>query len=220
MDTFCFIIHNDVQRRKNMTSKFLLTGLTILSATTISANATTVKPFVGATMGIQEAFYSDDAKDFERAAHIDLPTDFFAFGLEAGARFGEYNKIYNYGFSVNFDKTTYSEVNKKFSAVTSAKVDSTALSGTFDNYIRLKQDKRIDLVLGLGLGTMAYHIDAKNNHFDTTKYSFTPVLKAGLDFELTHNITLSAMARMFIPTRSDYEVSTTLVMGGAVKYMF
>ncbi|MBR5904543.1 MAG: outer membrane beta-barrel protein [Alphaproteobacteria bacterium] len=203
-----------------MTSKFLLTGLAVLSATTISANATTIKPFVGATMGIQEAFYSDDAKDFERAAHIDLPTDFFTFGLEAGARFGEHSQIYNYGFSLNVDKTTYSEIRNKFSDNTSAKVDTISYSATFDNYIRLKEHKHIDLVLGVGLGTMAYHMDADNYIYDTTKYSFMPVLKAGLDFELTNNITLSAMTRIFIPTRSDYEVSTTLIIGGAVKYMF
>ena len=200
-----------------MTSKFLLTGLAILSATTFSANATTIKPFIGATMGVQTIAYSDDAKDMEHDQHIDLPTGFFAFGLEAGARFGEYNKIYNYGFSLNVDKSTYSKVTHKFTDKKIADLDTFALSSTFDNYIRLKQDKRIDLVLGAGLGTMAWHADDKH---DTTRYSFAPVVKAGLDFELTSNITLSAMARVFLPTRSDYLMTATGILGGAVKYVF
>lgn len=201
-----------------MKSKYILTSLAILSATTFTANATTIRPFVGATMGVQNVVYADAGKDFEKSEHVDLPTDFFTFGLEAGARFGEYDKIYNYGFSLNVDKSTYSKIKNKFTDHTYANLDNFAISSTFDNYIRLKSNKRIDLVLGAGLGAFAYHTDKGE---DKTLYSFTPVIKVGLDFELTNHITLSGIARVFIPTRGgEYKTEASGIFGGAVKYVF
>lgn len=201
-----------------MKSHIILTSTAALLVSIAGANALEYRPFVGATMGLQEAVYSDDAKDMERALNIDFPTDFFVFGIDGGVRMGGYNQIYNGGLTVSATKTTYSRIEQKYTEDRVASSDMLNLSATYDNYIRISGDKtsRIDLVLGVGLGAMAYHIDRGS---DTT-WSFAPEFKAGMDFELTHNVTLSATVRGIVPTRSDYDFDMTYIIGGGVKYMF
>lgn len=204
-----------------MKSKIMLTSVAALLVSVAGANAMEYRPFVGATMGLQGAVYSNDAKDMERAMHIDMPTDFFVFGIESGVRAGGYNQIYNGGLTLNATKSTYSKVQDKYTDDRVASADMFNISASYDNYIRISGDKasRIDLVLGAGLGMMAYHIDPVGAD-SSTKWSFAPELKAGMDFELTHNVTLSATARAIIPTRSGYEMDMSYIVGGAVKYVF
>lgn len=212
-----------MQRRKDMESKIMLTSIAALFLSVAGANATEYRPFVGFTMGLSDANYSQGMEDFALAGHIDLPEDFFNIGLEAGVRFGEYTKIYNGGVMLNLDMTTNRNFQDKFTDAKYGKIRTASMSATYDNYFRLSGDKtsRIDAVLGAGLGVMNYHIDWKSNAVnDETVYSTILVLKAGMDFELTHNITLSATGRMFIPTRGHYALDAQYVFGGAVKYMF
>ena len=200
-----------------MKSNIMLSSAAALLVSVAGANAMEYRPFVGAVMGLQGVVYSNEAKDLERAGHFDMPTDFFVFGIESGVRAGGYNQIYNGGLSVVATKTTYSKVQDKYTDTRVASADMFNISATYDNYIRISGDKtsRIDLVLGAGLGAMAYHVDA-----DSTKWSFAPEFKAGMDFELTHNVTLSATARAVVPTRSHYYADMSYIVGGAVKYMF
>ncbi|MBQ7409263.1 MAG: hypothetical protein IJV03_01725 [Alphaproteobacteria bacterium] len=200
-----------------MTSKIFLTGIATVLATAMGANATTIRPFAGATMGLQGVYYNSGLD----ASELDSPKDFITFGLEAGARFGEYNKIYNYGFSVNYDNSSREKIKDKFSDVTRAKINTNVFSATFDNYMRLSGDKmkRIDLVLGAGLGMIEYNADWTGAS-DDTRWSSLVELKAGLDFELTHNITLSAQTRLFVPMRDAYGIKASYIAGGAVKYVF
>lgn len=201
-----------------MKSQIMLTSAAALLVSVAGANAVEYRPFVGVSMGIQRGVYSDTAKDIERAFTIDFPTDFFAFGVDGGVRFGAYNEIYNGGLTVSATKTTYSDIEDKFTDTRIASADSLNLSTTYDSYIRISGDKdsRIDLVLGVGAGAMAIH----NDDDDEKTWSFAPELKIGMDFELTHNVTLSANGRMFIPTRSDYYMDMSYIFGGTVKYLF
>ena len=206
-----------------MKSQIMLTSIAALFLSVAGANATEYRPFVGFTMGLSGADYSQGTQDKARAGTIDLPDDFFNIGIEAGARFGEYTKIYNGGVMLNLDMTTNRDLQNKFTEVKLAKMRTKALSATYDNYLRLSGDKtsRIDAVLGAGLGVMNYTIDWKASGVDDdTIYSTTLVFKAGLDFELTHNITLSATGRLFLPVRGHYAFDNQYVFGGAVKYMF
>lgn len=201
-----------------MKSNIMLTSAAALLVSVAGANAMEYRPFVGASMGLQGVVYSDSMKDLERVNGIDLPTDFFVFGIESGVRAGEYNQIYNGGLTLSATKTTYSKIQDKFTDTRLASADMFNISATYDNYIRISGDKanRIDLVLGAGLGAMAFHVDDDSN----TQWSFAPEIKAGMDFELTHNVTLSATARAIIPTRSGYEADLSYIVGGAVKYIF
>lgn len=204
-----------------MKSNIILSGVAAVLVSVAGANALEYRPFVGATLGIQGGVYSDSGKDIEHTMNIDLPTDFFMFGIESGVRAGGYNQIYNGGITLSATKTTYSKSRDKYTDDKFADLDMFNISGTYDNYIRISGDKssRIDLVLGAGFGMMAYHIDVVDGD-SNTKWSVAPELKAGMDFELTHNVTLSATARAIMPTRSHYEYDMSYIIGGAVKYVF
>lgn len=206
---------------KHMKTNFVLTSAAAVLLSVAGADALEFRPFVGATMGLEGALYSGSAKTMERTNRIDLPTDFFAFGIETGVRAGDYNDIYNGGITVSATKSTYSSVQEKYADHRIASSDLFNISATYDNFIRISGDKenRIDLVLGAGVGTMAYHIDPVGASSET-KWSFAPELKAGMDFELTKNFTLSANIRALMPTRPHYEFDVTYIVGGGVKYMF
>ena len=196
-------------------------GAAALLVSGAGANAMEYRPFVGATMGIQGILYDNAFEDATAGSY--LPKDFIAFGIEGGARFGSYDKIYNNGFSVNVDTTDREKISDKFTDETYAKIRSTSLSATYDNFIRISGDKmkRIDLVLGAGMGAMNYHLDSHVAGVDDeTRWSTDFAFKAGLDFELSKNLTLSATMRWLVPTRDHYEVASTYIAGGAVKYVF
>ena len=202
-----------------MKSNMLLMGMSALLVSVAGANAMEYRPFVGLAMGIQGLNYEEAFKEPE----IDLPHDFIAFGFEAGTRFGSYDQIYNGGLSFHIDTTDSEKIRETFTNKELAKIKSTTLSATYDNYIRISGDKmkRIDLVLGAGIGTMNYHVDVVDaTEDDETRWSTTLALKAGLDFALTKNITLSANMRLFVPTREHYMMETSYIAGGAIKYVF
>lgn len=203
-----------------MKSNMLLMGASAVILSMAGANATEYRPFVGVGIGIQGLIYDDAIED---NAPYYLPKDFVTFGVEGGARFGSYKDIYNGGFSVNIDTSDSEKVAYKFTNETYAKIKTTALTATYDNFIRISGDKtkRIDLVLGAGMGAMNYHLDSQIvGRDDETAWSTEFAFKAGLDFELTKNLTLSAMMRWFVPTREHYNVATTYIAGGALKYVF
>lgn len=202
-----------------MKSNILLVGMSAIMATSAGANALEYRPFVGVTMGIQGAYYDNAVKSHD----IDLPKDFIAFGIEGGTRFGSYNDIYNGGLTLNIDTTGTEKITEKLTDVQQGKIKTTTLTTTYDNYIRLSGDKikRIDLVLGAGVGAMNYHFDDNNPLAkDETVWSTSLAFKAGLDFELTKNVTLSATMRVFVPTRGHYAIETSYLAGGAIKYVF
>lgn len=205
-----------------MKSNILLTSAAALLVVS-GANAAQYSPFVGATMGLAGILYTNEADDAAKASHVDLPDDFFAMGLTGGVRFGSHSSIYNGGFSVNIDQTTDSEVEDKFTHAEIAKLSMFHASATYDNYIRVSGDKarRIDLVLGAGMGIMNYHYDVKDAaYLNETVYSTTFAFKIGVDFELTKHLTLSADTRVFVPTRSHYDAESSYIVGGTVKYLF
>ena len=204
-----------------MKSNVLLTSMTVLLATAAGANALEYKPFVGVNMGLQGVVYSDEAKDMERISNIDFPADFFAFGIDAGVRAGSYNRIYNGGVTLSATKSTYSKIQHKYLENRVADADLFNIATTYDNFIRISGDKdsRIDLVLGAGVGMMAYHIDPVDGDSDT-RWSFATEFKVGMDFELTKHFTLSANARTMVPLRDNYAADMSYIIGGGVKYMF
>ena len=103
---------------------------------------------------------------------------------EINAYAGSYKDIYNGGFSVNIDTSDSEKMAYKFTNETYAKIKTTALTATYDNFIRISGDKtkRIDLVLGAGMGAMNYHLDSQTAlATDETKWSTEFAFKAGLD---------------------------------------
>ena len=212
--------HIKNQGRNFMKTKLILTSLSALLISIAGAKAMEYRPFIGATIGMSGLGYSGATNDAALAATMDLPSDFFTYGIEGGIRLGGYNQIYNGGISMNFDFTNSEKISDTFSNEKLGELKAFAISATYDNYLRLSGDKtsRIDLVLGAGVGVMNYDMGLED--YGENAYSTTLAFKAGLDFELTKHITLSAQGRFFVPTRAHYAVDTNYIIGGAVKYMF
>ena len=204
-----------------MKSQIILTSAAAVLLSVTGANAFSYRPFVGLTMGLQNPVYSDSGKDMEHADNINLANDFFAFGAETGVMFCDKNCIYNGGLTVSATKTTYSDVDAKFTEDRVASMDLFNISMTYDNYIRISGDKanRIDLVIGAGAGAMAIHVDPVGADDDTV-WSFAPEAKLGLNFELSKNWTLTTSARVFFPTRSHYMMDASYILGGGIRYLF
>ena len=207
-----------------MKNKIILTSISALVMSIAGANAMDLRPFIGITMGIADIDYSSEMDNNANIGAIDLPADFFAFGIEGGFRFGDYSKIYNGGMSLNFDMTDAQKIQGTFTNQNYGKIKTFAMSATYDNYFRISGDKtsRIDIVLGAGLGTTNYNIDyeAVSELSDNTIWSPMFAFKAGMDFGLTKNVILSATARAFTPTRCHYGIDAQYVFGGAIRYQF
>lgn len=226
-----------------MKTKIALTGIAALMASVAGANAAEIKPFVGLSLGLQELAYSSEVKKeadgFDEAgiyqgadAVYEMPTDFIDFGVAAGVRFGAHNQIYNGGFTVNADWTSSSDVKTKLFDLKLAEISTQQYSVTYDNYIRLSGDKarRIDLVLGLGAGTigetmklsdlMKLEAIAAGEKTEDKEWSPTIVFKVGADFEVTKHLYIDASTRFILPTRSHPDIRTSYIFGGTVKYLF
>lgn len=203
-----------------MKTNLFLTSFGVILLSVAGANATEFRTFIGATMGMGVLDYSSDTDNAALNGQMDLPSDFFSFGLEGGVRFGGYDKIYNGGITLNLDMTDTQKIYGQFTNVKIGELRTYDASVMYDNYLRLSGDKtsRIDLVLGAGMGVINYDMGMQD--YGENAYSTMFAFKAGLDFELTKSVTLSAQTRMFVPTRSNYAVDMNYVFGGAVKYMF
>nr|MBQ0091610.1 hypothetical protein [Candidatus Enterousia merdequi] len=191
------------------------------------------RPFIGVTLGAQTLNWKDTYKNAADIDDITMPQDFFSFGIETGFRFGNYHEIYNGGLSLNFDISTGDNAEYYPSYIKVSENKNMSISATYDNYIRLSGDKlkRIDLVLGFGGG--AFDEITDYDHLGTStlfpeypfpsddnSWSAAVALKAGFEFEITENISLSTNARMFIPLKSDYDIGSSFIFGGSVKYIF
>ena len=226
---------------RNMKSNILFTSLAALTVMS-GANAAQyrpvkmsygaqLRPFVGITLGMQTIDWDSQVKSDSKTLGVTLPEDFLVFGVEGGFRFGNYHEIYNGGLTLNFDMTIPDDVETTISHIKIAEISTYSISGTYDNYIRLSgdQSRRIDLVLGAGIGAINERTSWDHVGTETT-FGGTPadendwagmfVLKAGIDFEVTKYIILSAQTRAFIPVKSQYDLDTNFIFGGAVKYVF
>lgn len=225
-----------------MKSKILLSGLAaalVVSGANAAqyrpvkmSYASQIRPFVGLSIGMQTTDWARQVDKDAKLIGIYLPEDFVSFGAEAGFRFGNYHEIYNGGTTINFDISMPDNIETTISHIRIAEVNTMTISGTYDNYIRLSGDKlkRIDLVLGAGVGAMNER--TKWDHVgtmaafdgdipaDDNDWAGTFVLKVGFDFEITRNIALSANARGFFPVKSNYDIDANIIFGGTVKYVF
>lgn len=188
--------------------------------------------FVGGNAAIGNILWSDEVTDL--LSPIELAESNFGLGAEAGVRIGNQDKIYNLGFTFNYDylfnaaadipspyDSIFSEITTGFSAI----------SASFDNYIRInaEEGKRSDLVLGLGyaraterfsMETTAY---GQANGFyssSTSDDGDTVVFKIGINSQLTDTIDWNAGLRAFVPTNSDSDMDMMTVFYAGLRFNF
>ncbi len=157
---------------------------------------------------------------------LKLPEKDTVIGMEGGMRFGKYKNVWNGGFTISAEKT----LGKKIEAVVdtasitgkliaNTKLSVNAISATFDNYIRLNKslENRLDLVVGVGIAEVETNV--KLADVGMSLNSHAAVLKAGLELELTDNISMTLGSRMYMPVAGQYYGSIYNVKAG-FKFLF
>ena len=197
------------------------------------ALAVNVKPFIGANLGITGVAYDEDIYDENSDAGIDMPEAFLGTGIEAGIIF-QTPRIYNAGITVAYDYAFDTEADLDYyaeDAIDYWKQGFSAVSATFDNYLRVSGDAkhRQDIVLGIGLGraNSRFHMrttpygrtlgleDIKDNDDDDT----IVVFKIGYNYRVSSHFDWYLNGRWFMP--SDDDVIKALFNASAgVRFVF
>ena len=198
-----------------------------------SATAMEIRPFIGGNLSVNGVAWDNDLRKEIKADIGKLPETFIGFGLEAGARFATAN-IYNAGVTLAYDYIFDSETDinddiKDY--ISSFDVGFSAISITFDNYIRVsgKKEHRRDIVIGLGGASIKERIhfaptaqgknvglEEENDDDDGTFVVF----KVGYNHQIARNADWYVNGRAFIPTSSDGDADAALNLSTGLRFVF
>ena len=221
------------KKKDEIMKQFFMTMSCIaISLNSFSANAIDIKPFVGGNLAINGVVYSNDAKDATDYMGIDLPDGFFGYGLEAGVKFATdniYNAAitfaYDYVFSADADINSFMK-----DYIVCTDIGFSAISATFDNYLRVSKDAkhRQDIVLGLGFGQATERLSIMTTAFgkmngaddiDEKDKGTIVLLKIGYNYQITNQADWYVNGRFVVPTNSD-DVDTLFNASAGVRILF
>ncbi len=214
--------------------KYLSVGFVVLLPLFCeNVNASEIKLFVGGNVALNGVSWANKIdKDF-KDQNLNLPNNFFGLGAEAGARLKTDN-IYNPGITIAYDYALNSSADIKYPAknvISSLETGFSAISATFDNYIRFSgnSERRSDIVLGIGLANVTERYDIRYTS-DAHLLGFVDkkgtddgvfvVLKAGFNFGLTDNIDFYTNGRLFAPTKDDRNADALFNLNAGLRYIF
>jgi len=212
--------------------KFLVLGA--VSILTInSALATEIKPFIGANIALNSVSWDEKVEKDLKNINLDLPTAFLGLGAEAGIRL-KTKDIYNPGVTLAYDYAFDSAADIGWPAnelFHSVEFGFSAISATFDNYIRFSgvSAKRSDIVLGIGLANITERGDIRYTDYakflgfvdkKETDNGTAVVLKAGFNFELSYKVDFYAGGRWFVPTSSNGDIDDLFNLNAGIRYVF
>lgn len=181
--------------------------------------------FAGGSAAISNITWDDDVVDF--LDPIEISETNFSLGAEIGGKFGDYNNIYNFGLTINYDYLFDSNANipaPYSSVILKITTGFSALSASFDNYIRIDStnNKRSDLVFGLGFARITERVFIKDtsDYYSDDDSGGAMVLKLGINSELTNYLDWNINLRAFIPTNSDSDVDLLTNISVGLKFKF
>lgn len=193
--------------------------------------ATELKLFVGGNVGLSGIVLSsglkDDTHDDTGVTIMDLPTSFFGLGGEFGLMFIQ-PAMYNYGVTLAYDHvfSASADINPDYkTAISSVKIGFSAISATFDNYLRVVQnrDRRDDIVLGVGIANIHETFKSTSSVLPKTESDdgFAIVFKAGYDIRVgNHQGYINA--RYFLPVDgdNDRDIDGLYNINAGLRYLF
>jgi len=176
---------------------------------------------------------------------IENPKNETMVGMEGGVRFGKHSAVWNGGFTIAADKTMgkkpnitapedfwndptglahtigASETTMQLASALAKdfKFHTNIISASFDNYIRLNKSRenRLDLVAGVGIADIETNMNLWGVGMSFASHA--AMLKAGLELELTENISVTLGSRMYVPVSSQFYASQYDLKGG-FKFLF
>ena len=218
-------------KRTILTIFSLTGGLTSFSCYGYDLN---IKPFVGGDIAINYIDYTSELTQATKDIGITMPEHFFGLGIETGAKTTINDGIYNAGLTFAYDymfdssailsadaKTVFDKVGIGFSAI----------SATFDNYIRVQKEngKRIDIILGIGIAQMTERFKAFSTQtakdyglddINTTDSGGSTVIKIGANFQLSPKADFYVNWRLFIPGSSDGDIDGLSNLSTGLRFLF
>ena len=213
--------------------KIWLTGVSIISMLNISNSmASEIKPFIGGNLAWNAIAWANDLNELKNYG-VNLPDSFLGVGVEIGAKL-KTSGIYNPGITLAYDYTFDSAADVKYPANgiwQDIKTGFSAFSGTFDNYIRLSGDesKRADFVFGVGLASItervkttvtSYAIGLGEEDYSDKDSGTFAVLKVGVSAQISDNVDWYTNGRVFLPTKSDGDVSALFNLNTGLRFVF
>jgi len=214
-----------------MKESIIIGAISILAVN--SAMAMEVRPFIGGNLSINGVVWDNELRKEIKEDIGKLPEVFIGVGLEAGARFATTN-IYNAGITLAYDYMFDSETdinNNMKDYISSIDVGFSAISITFDNYIRVsgKKEHRRDIVIGLGVASATERV-----HFEPTSQGKNigleeektdddgtrVVFKVGYNHQIARNADWYVNGRAFVPTSSDDDTDATLNLSTGLRFVF
>lgn len=185
-----------------------------------TTNNTDTRIYIGANLNYNIASY-----EFE-IPYTKFPEYYFGLGLELGARFGEYNNIWNVGVSISYDYLFDEEMTALGYKIGTLGFSSIGIN--FDNYIKiLEQDnKRSDFILGIGLSqaTIKTSIDFDDYGYDTQYKEQDKgnafILKIGTNMQIDKNFDWYITSKFFIPTEKDTGIHFVTSIQTGIKINF
>lgn len=198
-----------------------------------SAIAMDIRPFVGGNVSINGVVWDNEVRKDAKENIGKLPEVFIGLGLEAGARFVTTN-IYNAGITLAYDYVFDSEtdINDDMKDYISL-LDTgfSAISITFDNYIRVsgKKEHRRDIVIGLGgaSATERLHfnptprgeeVGLEEQKIDDTGTRI--VFKVGYNHQIARNADWYVNGRAFVPTSGDDDTEAFFNLSVGLRFVF
>ncbi len=214
--------------------KYLTSALIASLFGIANANATDVKPFVGANFALTGVVWTESTKD--ASANVwELPTSFWGLGFDFGARFTNDN-MYNCGLTLAYDyifdsSARISSIAKPY--ILSVETGFSAFSLTFDNYLRVseKDEKRSDIVLGIGMASVKERLYLlptsvgtlngieKIDDYDT---GGAFIFKVGYNSKINDNMDWGITGRWFITygNSNEKDVETMFNLSFGLRYSF
>lgn len=214
--------------------KILIVGSCFAVALTgFSAYSMNIKPFVGGNLAVNGVVWADDVKDPMDAAGIDLPTSLFGIGFEAGVKFNREN-MYIPALTVAYDYMFNSEAD--IDAVTKPNISSfdvgfSAISATFDNYLRVSGNSRHrqDIIFGIGLGSATERVTMKTTSLgkangyadiDEDENGTIFIFKIGYNYQISNHVDWYLNGRWFFPTESKRDIESLFNMNAGIRFLF
>lgn len=199
------------------------------------ADAKTLEVFVGGNFAWNTAEWNKYAKDaVEYGLGTKLPTVFLGAGAQIGVKWAP-DRIYNTGVSFSYDYMLDSvgEIHSYAKPYVSKLSTGFSVYGlNWDNYIRVSnaENKRSDIVLGLGFGRMTerihfvptadgrYYYDFENA--DVSDWGSSIIIKLGVLSQLTNRWSWFANGRYFLPPQDKGDLEALFNLSLGLNYTF
>ena len=203
--------------------KILFPIVGILCVSSAFAEDKFVNPYIGANANFNTVTYGSDMNALAAMIGVDLPVFYMGVGLEGGIKLGNKKHIYNSGFSFAYDYIFNSSAGIENAYIDKAEMGFSDWNVGFDNYIRISNEdnKRTDLILGVGIGQAHERISIKalgiSENISNSDEVF--VVKLGSSTQLSKNIDSYVVLRSFMPfNNGDIKYVVSFQLG--VKFHF